>query len=67
MNDDATDVVRVSLEHVDAVKSVVVENAHKHVVRAGDEPVLAGDETACANGKIAYLQLQSFNCHCRRN
>ena len=53
---DAPDVVRVGLEHVQTLQSVVVEDAHAHVVRARHDPVLARHELGGAHGKVAHLE-----------
>ena len=50
MDGDAADVVRVGLEGRDAVQRVVVEDAHLHVVRAGDDPVFARHELGRPHG-----------------
>ena len=56
MDGYAAYVVRVRLEHVHALERVVVEYADLHVVRAGDDPVLARDELARAHRRLAYLE-----------
>jgi len=53
---DRANVVGVGLEHVDPLEGVVVEDADLHVVGAGDDPVLAGDEFGGANWRLADLE-----------
>ena len=56
MNGDGSDVVRVRLEHMDALESVVVEYANLHVVRARHHPVLARNELRSTHGQVTHLE-----------
>jgi hypothetical protein len=56
MDGQAADVIRVGLERMDLLVGVVVEDAELEVVRAGDEPVLAGDEAGAADGDLGDLE-----------
>ena len=56
MHRNGPDVVRVRLEHVQSLQSVVVEGSYCHVIGTGDDPVLPGHETCGTNGEVAHLE-----------
>jgi hypothetical protein len=53
---DVADVVPVRLELLDLVHRVVVVDAHGHVVRARDDPLLARDKLGGADGQVRQLE-----------
>lgn len=63
MHGETSDIVWMSFESGDFFVRVVIEDAKLKVVGAGDEPVLARDKFAAANGD--FRNLESFDdCAC---
>lgn len=56
MHDNGTDVVRMRFEGSDLFAGIVVVDAQLKVVAAAYYPVLAGYESASANGDIGKLE-----------
>ncbi len=56
VDDDGADVVRMGLERRDLLARVVVIDAQLEVVRAANDPVLARNEAASADGHFAELE-----------
>ena len=59
MNDNSTDVVRVSFERGDFLGGIVIVDTDLEVIRTTHDPILAGNKTACPHGDIG--ELESFD------
>ena len=56
MDDDGSNVIRMSFELVNSLKSVVVENPDLHVIGTRHDPALPRDELGCTDRKITDLK-----------
>lgn len=56
MNDNGTDVIRVSFEGGDLLRSIVVVDTDLEIIGTAHNPVLAGNEAACSYGDIGELE-----------
>lgn len=56
MDDDCSNVVRMSLKGGDFLGSIIVIDSNLKVIRPTDNPVFAGDEPASSHGYIGKLK-----------
>lgn len=56
MNYDATYIISMRFESVHAIQCVVIEDADLHIVRTGDDPILAWHKLGGSNRQIAHLK-----------
>lgn len=56
MYDNGANVVRMSFEGGDLLGSIVIVDSNLEVIRAADDPVLAGDKSTSSNGDIGELE-----------
>lgn len=55
MHSNAPDIVRVSFKHVHPLQCVVVEDSDGHVIRPGDDPILAWHKLCGSDWQITNL------------
>lgn len=56
MHSNATNIIRMSLEHVDTLQCIIVECSDLHVVGASYNPVLTGDKFTSSHWGLTYLE-----------
>ena len=56
MYHNGTDIIRVSFERSDLLRGVIVVDSDLEIVRATDDPILAGNKSACPHGNICELE-----------